>query len=281
MFSTAEEDYPSPPSNDRDNQILLQRAADLLEIEKQLRDVQTDRLAISGQTVAADRARLESQIQYLEAIRQREEGLGNVEKAGLHAEQIKAAQDQLTHLGEVSINVGQTIANSVGDAFEGVILGVSKLSDIGKNLFNALVRDVAQFFTNVMVKKLGFENLIFTNLRGFGGQAQQALDSGMPAGNNTGGGGFLDSIMGVFNGGGGNNGQSGGGIGGFLSNIFGSFGRPSGVQGPLMQNGAFLSSGAGSTGFGGILGQIGGGIASLFGTSGGGSGLGGIGTILL
>jgi hypothetical protein len=262
----------------KNNEILKKQDSDLLEIQRAIVDVQADQLAAMGQTVAADRLRLENQIKYLEALRKEEEIRGNIDKANLHGEQIRLAQQQITQLGEVSINVGQTIANSVGDAFEGVILGIGKLSDVGKNLFNALVRDVAQFFTSVMTKKLGFENLIFTNLRGFGGQAQNALDSGMPGGGGGGGGGgFLDSIMGMFGGGGGQGG-GGGGFGGMLSNIFGSFGRPSGVSGPLMQNGAFLSSGGGTSGWGGMLGQVGGGISSLFGTSGGGTGLGSIGT---
>jgi hypothetical protein len=262
----------------KNNAQIKKDATDLLEIQRATVDVQADQLAAMGQTVAADRLRLENQIKYLEALRKEEEIRGNIDKANLHGEQIRLAQQQITGLGEVSINVGQTIANSVGDAFEGVILGIGKLSDVGKNLFNALVRDVAQFFTSVMTKKLGFENLIFTNLRGFGGQAQNALDSGMPGGGGGGGGGFLDSIMGMFGGGGGQGGGGGGGFGGMLSNIFGSFGRPSGVSGPLMENGAFLSSGGGTSGWGGMLGQVGGGISSLFGTSGGGTGLGSIGT---
>jgi hypothetical protein len=273
LATQAEEDFAAvTAASARDRQIIEQRAVDAIENERQLRDIQADRLGIIGQTAQADKARLVSQIQYLEKIRELENNRNDTAAVALRDEQIRNAQTQLNQLGEVSINVGQTIANSVGDAFEGVILGVSKLSDVGKNLFNAIIRDVAQFFTNVMVKKLGFENLIFTNLRGFGGQAQTALAGGMS------GGGIGDSFLGNLFGGGGGQGGGGSGFGGFLSNIFGSFGRPSGVSGPLMENGSFLSSGAGSSGFGGFLGQAGSGISSLFGTSGGGTGLGSIGT---
>lgn len=260
LATQAEEDFAAvTAASARDRQIIEQRNIATIEHEKQLRDLQADRLGIIGQTATADRARLESQIQYLEKIRQLENNKGDTEAVARRNQEILNAQTQLQALGEVSINVGQTIANSVGDAFEGVILGTSKLADVGKNLFNALIRDVAQFFTNVMVKKLGFENLIFTNLRGFGGQAQSALASGM-GGGNTGGGGF------------------GGLADNFLGRIFGGGGGGGG--GPAWTSGfdAYDAGGFGGSAPGGFLSQIGGGIANLFGTSGGGQGLfGGVG----
>src|SRR6185295_16894563 len=99
-----------------------------------------------------------------------------------------------------------------------------------------VARTAGDFFTQILNKKLGFENIIIDNVHGLPGQIFSAFGAGaagLPGGQSGGG------LFGM--------------IGGFLSNILGDFGRPAGVSGPLLENGNFLS-GSGS-GFGGILGN--------------------------
>ncbi len=233
----------------RDNEQLKRQAVELLEIERSIGDAYADQLSARGQTVMADKARLENQIKYLEALRKEEEIRGNIEKANLHSEQIKVAQEQITSLGEVSINVGHEISRSVTDIFTAMVQGTLKASDIGKSALAALARSTGEFLSGILNKKLGFENIVFSNLRGFGGQAQNALQSGLPgggggAGGGGGGGGFLNMLFG----GGGGATAGGNWASGFDAYDAGGFGT---------------ATAGGGSGFGGILGSVGGFLSSM------------------
>lgn len=231
---------------------------------KTLADLEADRIDLMYQGTAAQEKRIKNELNELAARKKINAELRNqalnfepairdaqLNTLRLEDEIMDARQRNLEarfdQIREVTINLGQTITNSLGDAFEGVILGTSKLADVGKNLLTAMGRDIIQFFSQSIQKKLGFEDLIFSNLRGFVPNAANALRSGQASvgGFGGGGGGLLDIFSSIF-------GFSGGGGG-----------RPAGTEGPLLPSGEFFSGG--------------GGVGSL--VSGGGNILSGIGSI--
>jgi len=282
-------------SEEADNAAKVDARAEIereFQLKQQLLDLDLDRLRALGLTTQADQQQLQNLIDLNEERKKAleiaaEEGRINRQAGDIAVidKQIQAAKAKLDVFGEHTINIGRTMTNAIGDAFEGIILGTSKLADVGKNLLTAIGRDIIQFFAESVSKKLGFESLIFSNLRGFLPQAQNALMAGAGAipGGQQGGGGFLSNIFSLFGGGGtagsGSTGgvSGGGGGGGILGNIFsmgsnvsslfnsggflgglgslfqgGSFASsfgfgsaPAGVSGPLMANGGFFS-GAGS-----------------------------------
>lgn len=236
----------------KDKAALNQRTLDQIELTRQLGDLQADRLGIIGKTSQAERLRLENQIKYLEALKQREEAEGK--DTSLRAAQIQNEQEKLKQLGVVTINVGQTIATSLGDAFEGVILGTRKLADVGKGLMAALLRDIGQFFTQAIIKKLGFENIVLSNANSFIPQLAGVFGSNGPNG-----GGIVQQGNTFF----GNAGGLAGGLANTFPSMFGFGSAPQGVAGPLMANGGFFSQAAGA----GAGGGGGGGAGGLVGTA--------------
>jgi hypothetical protein len=164
------------------------------------------------------------------------------------------AETRLRQLGVVSVNVGNEITRAVTDISSAAVNGTLKVGDIGKSALAAVGRVAAEFFAQMLQKKLGFENILLTNMQGLPAQMAGAFQSGS-AGVSLGGG-----STGLTAGGG-----SFGGGGGFLSSITNLFGGA----------GNFL--GAGALGLG--VGSFGGGMGQLFSTIGslGGSLLGNIG----
>lgn len=177
----------------------------------------------TGSKKAGDELRLLTQIQEAQARIATKDKLGLTDAdVQLLERQTDLYKAKLQSLNEVTLDFGRTVSSAIGDAFEGIILGTSKLADVGKNFLTAVGRDIIKFFADSLAKKLGFEDLIFTNLRGFLPAANAALQSG---GQGIGGQGGLLSAL--FGGGGG----TGGGGGGILSLISGMGGIPN-VGGP-------------------------------------------------
>lgn len=172
---------------------------------------------------------------------------------------------------EVTLNLGREISRGIGDAFMGVILGTSTLGEVGKNFMNAMLRSVVQFFADVFVKKLSFESLVFSNLKGFAPQANAALaaGAGIPTGGGLFGGGSMDVLASVFKNlvlpgvggallGGliGKNplgGNIGGAIGGIAGNLLGNLVIPSVTLGSTVFSG-FTASGILGEALGGVVG---------------------------
>jgi hypothetical protein len=237
----------------RDNEILRQREIDRIETQREIGAVLADNLALVGRTAEAERAKLETQLAFLQRMREIAARTNDENQIALREAQISNVELQLRRLGTVTVNIGQTIAQAIGDAFQGVILGTSKLADVGKNFLAALIRDVASFFTQMLIKKAGFESLLLSNVNGFMPQLSSAIGAALP-GSGAQGGGLL------------------GGLGGFVSDLFG--GGPIGSLGGLLPGGlslgGLLASGLGGLLFGklaggGLSGQIGSSIGSLLG----------------
>jgi hypothetical protein len=226
----------------------------LIETTKQVSDLEADRLTIIGKTTEAEQLRLLTQLKYLQALKD-QEGVDSLQ-IPLRNAQIKLVETQIQQLGTVTVNVGQTIANSVGDAFEGVILGTRKLADIGKGLMAALLRDIGSFFSQALIKKLGFENILLTNATQIGPQIAGAVSSG---GGTSGGGGIIGNLVSTIGKLGGGFSSLLSGLGSLLSGGGGSFGFGSaaaGVAGPAFANGGFFSGISGAAGGSGIVGNI-------------------------
>jgi hypothetical protein len=243
----------------RDRQTLLQRERDAIEVEREINQAIADGLALRGATTEADRARLQAQLDYLRRVRDFEERQNSEDQVRLRNIQIQNTEEQLRRLGTVSVNVGQTIAQSLGDAFQGVILGTSKLADVGKNFLAALVRDVSTFFTQLLLKKSGFETLLLSNASGFVPQLTAAIGgaSGSLPGSQS-GGGIVGNLL--------------GNIGNLIGNLFGggSIGSLGGLLPGGLSLGGLLASGLGGLALGklaggGLGGQIGSSIGSLLG----------------
>jgi len=166
--------------------------------------------------------------------------------------QINLAKTKLEQLGVASVNVGHAIADTLNDIFTAAIQGTLKFSDIGKSLLAGVARTAGDFFTQVLNKKLGFENIILSNMNGLPGQMNSAFTSGvnaLPGGQIGQGGGVVGPGGGgqpnIF---GGNGLFSGLPIGNLLGNIFSNGGTtgfgsaPAGVAGPALSNGGFFSN---------------------------------------
>ena len=169
----------------------------------------------------------------------------------------------LSKIGQISVDIGQHVGNTLNDIFTALITGTLKSVDIGKSALATLGRIVTDAFSQIMQKKLSFELDLFSNMRNLPGQATNAITSG------GGFGGILDMIL--YGTGGQLQGPVKGpdtGGGGGLSGIFGGL-----LQGIGRM---FGLGGQGGFGGGGIMGDIGSIISGASGGGGGGGGAGGI-----
>ena len=189
---------------------LLQRKIDAINLEQQLANIEGDRLVVIGRTSEAERLRLTSQIAYLQKIKEIEDATPGGKDTSARVAQIQLAQTKLQQLGVASVNVGQQITGTVNDIFTAAIQGTLKLSDIGKSLLAGVARTAGDWHNTNLNKKLGFENILLTNMQGLPGQMNNALSQGVQS---VGGG-----LLNLFFGGGGGSipipGGSGGSVGG-------------------------------------------------------------------
>lgn len=168
---------------------------DQIELERQLGDVQADRIGITGRQTEADRAHIQVQIHYLQQLRLREQAEGNDTR--LIEAKILLAQDQMQRLGTVTVNVGTEISRALTDIFSAAVSGTLKLKDIGQGALAAVGRLAAETFSQFLNKKLGFEKILLDNAQGLPGQMSAAVAAGMaglPGGSS--GGGILSQIFG-------------------------------------------------------------------------------------
>jgi len=229
----------------RDNAILKQRTLDEIELQKQLVDLQAEKLQITGKTQEAEALRLQARIVELQKLKAEESK--TTFDTRLRDAQILNAQTALQRIGTISIDIGGHVARSLDDIFTALISGTLKAVDIGKAATATLGRIVTDIFSQTIRDKLKFELNLFNNLRTLPGQANNALLSG------GGGGGILQTLL------------------------FGSSGNATqaqGAAGPLMQNGSFLSGGGSG---GGLMGMVRGVLSNGFGGGGGGFATGGTG----
>ena len=63
-----------------------------------------------------------------------------------------------------SIDLAQTFQNTISDAFEGIVLGTRKLSDVFKAMRDALVREFATGLAGMITKKIEWEKTLIGNL---------------------------------------------------------------------------------------------------------------------
>jgi len=243
----------------KDRASLNQRNLDAIEIAQQLGLLEADRLAITGRQTDADRLRLQVQVQHLQQLRQIEEAEGM--DVRIRDAQILNAQEQMQRLGAVTVNVGMEISRSLTDIFSAAVSGTLKLKDIGQSALAAVGRLAGETLSQFLNKKLGFENILLTNLKGLPGQASSAVAAGaatLPGGST--GGGIFSSLTG----------GGGGGGGGFLSSILPS-GTSFGGLAAAGIGGFAGSSMLGGTGLQNIFSSIGSIGGSLLGATGIGS----------
>jgi len=198
----------------KNREILNQRTLDSIELERQLGDLESDRIGILGRTGEAERLRLENQIKYLDALK-KEEILQGKDTEQLRNAQIVNTQTKLQQLGVASVNIGQQISSTVSDIFTAAIQGTLKFADIGKSLLAGVARTAGDFLTQILNKKLGFENILLTNMQGLPGQMNNAFAQGVQSV----GGWLLNLFFGGSGGGsipipGGSGGSVGGPVGG-------------------------------------------------------------------
>lgn len=219
---------------------------------RQLADLEAERLEVQGHGREAEEHRLLAEI---EARNRRARAIEQGQLTGdadIERKRADVARDRLVKLGEASVNVGHEISRAVTDIFSAAVNGTLKLADIGRSALAAAGRVATEFFAQVLNKKLGFENIIFSNLRGLPGQMNASFVAGAGSIPGAGGGG----IPGVSAGGGG--GIFGGGLSSIISSIGGLI--IPGLGG--MGIGGLIGGGAGSIGgaLGGILGSLAGGL---------------------
>lgn len=169
------------------------------------------------------------------------------------------------NVGEVAIQIGPTIQTAISDAFEGVILGTSKLSDVIKNAGNSLLKSITSALSQSLVEKLGFDKAFVLNMQGLGNQTESILGGAFSTvfGN---AGSLVAQFVGLA---GGLIGKLAGGIGGSFSGI-GNFisgfaGQPTGTTtgAPGIIGSGIRFVGGGLTSGGGFLSQLGGGLGNI------------------
>src|SRR5574341_1245522 len=221
------------------------------ELEQRAGDFQVRRLQTLG---APENAIIQKQIDLLrtqeEALRQpgAVRSSGDLEKI---LQEIELLEIRQRKLGEVTINVGQHVGQTLNDIFTAMINGTLKSVDVGRAAVGTIGRIITDIFTQTIKNKLSFEFTLLTNMRGLPGQMNGALASGAAGLPGSGGGTIGQSIPLSAGGFGGN-----GGMGSFITNLFGggSGGGPS-LLTKLFGGGGFGSMGILGTGFGGLPGN--------------------------
>lgn len=193
---------------------------DKLEIDREVLELEAERLQMLGLTTEAERLRLEATLKYIEAIKKRKAEEGGDTR--VEEQKIRNTQTALSRLGQVTIDIGSHVGRTLDDIFTAMIQGTLKAVDVGKAAVSTIGRIVTDIFSQTIKDKLKFELNLFNNLQQLPGQATNAVAAG-------GGGGILQTLLfgsnqnaqgqsgQFFSGGGG-----GGGIMGMLKSFLGT-----------------------------------------------------------
>ena len=223
--------------------IVLDQNLKNLDVQQQTKALEVERLQALGLESQAQRLNLQLQIEAAEAQKKQiQEGLrpGTPEQIDLLTKQSEVAQLKMQSLGAVVVNVGQHVTDTFRDMWTAVINHTASAADLGKSLLGGFGRLVSDYFTQFLNKKLGFENIILTNMQGLPAQMNGALAIG------------AQGIGASANGGSGASGVSGSGLGGILSGFINS---PLGLGiGSMATVGSLALGGVGGFGFGGLIG---------------------------
>jgi hypothetical protein len=196
-----------------------------LDWQRKINDLDVEYLQILGRTDDAERLRIANTIKAaqarLELIKTGEILSEQTQREIQFLEKLVDVQSTaLSRVGAKTIDVGRAVVDTLADMATGLATGTLKGLDVLKAAGSAGLRFFVDILRQTLAQKLSFEINLLGNLQGLPGQMQGALAGGAVS---TGGGG--------------------GGIFGFLQNILGfGGGRPSGVEGPLMENGNFFSN---------------------------------------
>jgi|GEM_PF-6214411 len=258
----------------RDDEIKKKRTLDAIERERQLADLQADRLVIVGATTVAEETRLRALIANLQQLKAIEDAVPGGGDSSVLSARIINAQMQLEKLGQTSIDIAGEVSRVVTDITSAVINGTLKWADIGKSILASFVRLALEQFTGFLRKMQ--ESARAAQIVGGGAAGgllpgSQASAGGIVQGA-SGGGGFFGSLAGLFDTGTGIGtstigGVLGAGIGGLaLSSAFGG----SGLQNIFSSVGSIagnLINGLGASGAitTALTGALGAGIAGFVG----------------
>ena len=173
------------------NELTLRRKEVVQDILKQ-----TDQLALLSELERSKDKEKVADIERNIAAR-REEGIA-IEQ-NIQLEEIRLAT--MLKAGDVIVNFGDVLSQGIEQAYEGIILGTSKLKDVFKNLGTSILSSITQALAKSMIEKLGFDEdfkLNFMNLGGFlfdvlGGAFTSIFGSA-----EAGVGGLENSIKGIF-----------------------------------------------------------------------------------
>ena len=138
--------------------------------------------------------------------------------------QIELVEIRAQRMGQVTIDVGRSVADTFANIAQGIATGTLKGFDVVRAAGASALNLVTDIFRQTLQQKLSFELTLLTNVRGLPAQMNSALAAGaaaVPSGGSGGGGigGFLSSIF-NFGGGGGGSSSGGGFSFGGLGNIF-------------------------------------------------------------
>jgi hypothetical protein len=204
----AEKDSAEALLNSAENRRILQeRELKEIEIQKQLMDLQAERLSLTGRSQEAEALRLQAQIANLQKLRAEESRTDPDTR--VRDAQILNAQTALQKVGAITVDIGRAVADTMADIAEGLATGTLKGFDIVKAAGSSVLRLVTDIFRQTLQQKLSFELNLFNNLQQLPGQAQNALAAG------GGGGGLLQTLL--FGAGGGQAGLPAGQQGPFAS----------------------------------------------------------------
>src|SRR5581483_1434801 len=141
------------------------------EREKQLAELEGQLIeARGGSAIDAQRARLQATIQ---ALQNRLDDINASRVAGdpnLVSKQIEVAQAQMQHLGDVTIDIGQHVTDTMKTIFDGLISGTLKGVDVVKAATGFVGNIVTDIFSQVIKKKLSFETTLLSNVQGLPSQ---------------------------------------------------------------------------------------------------------------